>query len=273
MSFLDDIVSGIGGVVSSVGNVVGGLFGSGGGLGGNILKTIMTGFALNQVTKSINKSNPSSSSGGSASTAAPPDTGVKLQIAPAGENRIPVIYGTAHIGGIITDVKMSNDNQTMWFVVTICEVTGGLLSSGDPSQFRFNYIYWNSNRIIFKNDGITADYTVDPSGNIDRSISGLVEVYCFNNGSGSPTIPYHYTAGTLSSAYNIMPDWTANHLMDGLVFAIVKVTYNKEKNITGLANMNFEIRNTMTMPGDCLFDYMTSTRYGAGIDPAEIKSE
>jgi hypothetical protein len=36
--------------------------------------------------------------------------------------------------------------------------------------------------------------------------------------------------------------------------------------------MRFKIQNSMTLPGDCIYDYMTNTRYGAGIDPAEINS-
>jgi hypothetical protein len=32
------------------------------------------------------------------------------------------------------------------------------------------------------------------------------------------------------------------------------------------------MKNTMTLPGDVLYDYMTNTRYGAGIPEAEIKT-
>jgi hypothetical protein len=263
MSFIDDIVSGASKIL---GSLVGGSS-----LGGNILKTILTGFALNQVTKSINKDNAKDSAAQRASTIQP-DSGTTLQIPPAGENKIPVVYGQALIGGIITDVRMSGDNQTMWYVVTICEVTGTKLSDSLPSEFRFNYVYLNGNRVVFKADGLTVDYTIDPSGNIDRSVSGQVQVFCYSNGSNSPTSPYHFTVASLQAAYNVMPNWTVNHLMDNLVFAIVKVTYNKEKNVTGMPNMSFNIRNSMTLPGDCLYDYMTSTRYGAGIDPQEIKS-
>jgi hypothetical protein len=67
-----------------------------------------------------------------------------------------------------------------------------------------------------------------------------------------------------------MPNWTANHDMTNLVFAIVKITYNKEKNVTGLGDMKFVLENSMSEPGDCLYDYMTNTRYGAGIASTEI---
>jgi hypothetical protein len=48
---------------------------------------------------------------------------------------------------------------------------------------------------------------------------------------------------------------------------------NKDKGITGLPNMRFHVTNSMTLPGDCLLDYMTSTRYGAGIPREGIYDE
>lgn len=270
MSFLNDIVDTVGSVVSTVSGAINNIFGN---TGGSIVKTILTGFALNQVTSSINKDNEKSSGAGSQQTVTPtPDPGVALQVPPAGENRIPVVYGTARVGGIITDVKMSADNQTMWYVLTICEVTGNLLSSGSASVSSIDDVYWNGNRIVFKSDGITTSYMLDADGNQDTSIDGLVQIYLYRDGSAYPIVPDNYTNGSLSPAYSIMPGWTSNHTMSKLVFAIVKVTYNKEKNITGMPNISFVVNNTMTLPGDCLYDYMTSTRYGAGIDPTEIKS-
>jgi hypothetical protein len=53
--------------------------------------------------------------------------------------------------------------------------------------------------------------------------------------------------------------------MNELVFCLVKVTYNKENAITGLGNLEFKIRNTMTEAGDVINDYLTNSRYGAGI--------
>ena len=260
MSFIDDIVS--------VGKTaVNWLTGT---TGGSLVSTILTGYALNRVTSSINKSNePASTS--STSTTPTPDAGQKFQIPAAGENRIPVVYGSAVTGGIITDAHMSTDNQVMHYVITISEVTGTLLSDSTASEVTFTDIFWNNNRIVFSEDGITAAYMADPNGNIDRSIAGLVQIYCYSNGSSSPVVPDNYTNELLEPAYMIMPGWNDTYLMGGLVFAIVRVEYNREKGVTGVPNMQFAINNSMTLPGDCLFDYMTNTRYGAGIAAEEIK--
>ena len=115
--------------------------------------------------------------------------------------------------------------------------------------------------------------TFDSDGNIDRNISGLVKVYCYNGGSNDPVVPDQYTNVSLQPAYNIVPGWDNTYTMDDLVFAVVQVTYNRDKGITSLPSLSFNIANSMTQPGDCLQDYMTNTRYGAGINLAEIYSE
>jgi hypothetical protein len=58
--------------------------------------------------------------------------------------------------------------------------------------------------------------------------------------------------------------------MDKLAFALVRVEYNKEKSVTSLGEIEFKMNNTMFEPGDCVYDYMTNTRYGAGIPESEI---
>jgi hypothetical protein len=243
---------------------------TGGSIGSSIVSTLLTGLALNQVSRSMSKSNENNRN--TVTQAQQADSGNKLQLAPATENRIPVVYGRATVAGVITDAKMSADNQKMTLCLTISEVTGTKISDNQPSQIRFEDVYINGNRVIFKNDGITTFFMIDADGNVDRSIDGLIKVYLYNNGSGSPIIPDNYIGGTLTSAPSVMPGWTQAHAMNKLVFAIVEVTYNRSKNLTTIPQFSFKLRNSMTLPGDCLFDYMTNTRYGAGILPSEIKS-
>jgi hypothetical protein len=56
------------------------------------------------------------------------------------------------------------------------------------------------------------------------------------------------------------------------VFAIVKITYTKDKGVSGVPNMQFSLTNSMSLPGDCIYDYMTNTRYGAGIAASDINA-
>lgn len=241
---------------------------TGNSLGGNILKTVLTGFALNKVQSSINPGN----SAARETAPAPVDLGARLQASADSKTKIPVVYGTAVLGGKLTDIHQSADNQVMTYVLTICEQTGALMSSGAASQITFDNIYWNNQRLVFNSDGITANYSLDKNGKVDRSVGGLVKIYCYSGGSTHPVVPRNYTNGSLVNAWSVMPNWTTAHGMNDLVFAIVQVTYSREKNITGLGDVKFKLSNTLTMPGDCIYDQMTNTRYGAGIAEEEINA-
>lgn len=254
MSFIDSIVSGAKAV-----------FG-GNSIGSSLARTALLAYAVNRMTASVNADNQI----GNTAATNTPDYGVRLQVSPDPENKIPVVYGSAYLGGIITDAVESNNNLTMTYCFTICEKTGVLMSNSVQSSFTFNDIYMNGNRCVFHADGISVNYTSDKDGNIDYSPDGLVKVWCYNGNSSSPVVPSGYTNGSLPSAYTNMPTWTVNHIMSDLIFAIVQVNYDKTKGVTAVPTFNFHVTNSMSQPGDCLYDYMTSTRYGAGLKTSEI---
>lgn len=261
MSWFDDLVS-VG--KSVVGTAVD--FFTGNGIGSNIAKTALLGFAVNKVNKSVNKTN---------NTPTPPttiDRGVRLQVQPAADEKIPVVYGSATFGGIISDAWLTPDNRSMYFALTLSEKTGNLLSTSAASTYVFNDVYLDDNRVIFKSDGITADYMIDREGNQDISIRDIVRVYCYAGNSTTPQVPEYYTNASLDPAYEIMPNWSTQHTMDDLIFAIVRLDYNSDKGIRKLPNMKFTVTNSMSLPGDVLNDFMTNTRYGAGIAASDIYS-
>ena len=257
-SFLDDILD--------VGGKLWQGF-TGPGTGAAIARATALALLLRQVTDSVNKDNQKPDT----ATSQRPDPGVREQVNPDPEHAIPIVYGQAFLGGIVTDAVLTNNNQTMWYCITICEQTGPLIS-GSPSQISVEEIYWNENRILLRPDGITAASYIDEDGVTVTDIDGLVRFYFYSGGSTSPVNHSRYNAGNLQPAYDLFPNWTTNHTMNDLVFCLVRVDYNKEKSITGLDNLEFKIKNTMTLPGDVLYDYMTNARYGACIPPEEINS-
>lgn len=253
MSFLDDIVD----VGSSVWD-----WATGSSTSAGIARATALGYMLKEVQASINKDNDA--------TKTAKDFGVREQVDPDTDHNIPVVYGQAFLGGIVTDAVLSDDNMTMWYCITICEKTGVLMSSGADSVISFESVYWNEGKLAFKADGITVASISDADGNTSTEMDGLVKFYFFSGGSNKPVKLAGYGSGNTANANTIFPNWTTSHTMDDLVFALVRVDYNKTKNVTGLGNIEFQMRNTMKMPGDCLYDYMTNTRYGAGITPEEI---
>ena len=258
MSFLDSIISGA---------KIAGKFLTGDSIGSSLARTALTAYALNRVVSSQQKKNDVPQTRQITKTA-------RVKITPDPEYRIPVVYGQATLTGVVTDAELANTGATMYYCVTICEKTGLTnLGQGPASVFQFIDVYWNDNRLIFNDDGVTVAGHVDRSNTINGDIAGLIKVYCYAGNSTTPVNVLGYTNVNPQPAYDIMPNWNGSHNMSDLIFAIVEVNYSTEKNVKGIDKIKFTVKNSMTQPGDCLYDYMTNTRYGAGIDSAEIYSQ
>jgi hypothetical protein len=247
MSFLDDIVSFGKDVLTSQSP------------GYKIARAAIAGVVLRQVNKSAKKDNEAAA-----------DLGVREQVDADTNNSVPVVYGQAFVPGKITDAVLTNDNRTMWYCLTICEKTGVLIN-GTPSVITVDKVYWDQNEVRFQADGITARSVVSEEGVANDNINGLVKIYLYNAGSGSQTYPLGYS-GTSTPAFSVFPNWTSNHTMSDLVFALIRVDYNANRGFTGIGNIEFRVNNTMTQAGDVLNDYLRNPRYGAGIADEEIKS-
>ena len=255
--------------------VGGGIFGA---IAGFVVRGVVTLGISRLATKMLAPKNDN--------TASSQDTqGVRQPLEPQTYNSLPVVYGSAFIGGAVTDAHMSSTdgktNNTMWYCMSFSEKTGTLYSTSAASVFSFGKIYWGQNEIVFKADGVTIDYTVDTTGGIDDNMKGLVKIYLYKDGGSNPTLPTVNVGslgggggGTLpGAAYTVWGGgsvWNVNNRMEGTVFALIRVDFNREKNVTGLANTMFQVQNTMKDPGDVFYDYITNMRYGAGIATAEV---
>jgi len=191
------------------------------------------------------------------------DQGVRVQLPPATENRVPIVYGHAFQQGVITDARISNDNKTMTYVITLSEyVSSGSWTAGE--------IYWNDQRLVFKADGFTVDYSIDSDGKSNQNLNNLVRCWVWAGGTGSASQIKGPSPAV--DAYSIIPNTTASYAMSDLVFAVVQLDYNSEKGTTGLPTMTFELENSLKNPGLVWYDYMTNTRYGAGFDTNEVNT-
>lgn len=199
------------------------------------------------------------------------DPGARFQLAPQTNHKIPVVYGTAYFGGIIVDGRLVNDNKQMQVVLVLSETTGPVFSTGASSAYTLGNVLLNTSTVTFKSDGVTVDKVTDRDGNDDVSMSGLMRVYVYAGSLASAN--QLQPPGTTISAvdgWTLVDGWDSNYQMEDLVTAIVIVDYNRDKNVTSVGDWQFQVTNSMTLPGDCLFDYMTNTRYGAGIPLTDI---
>jgi hypothetical protein len=198
----------------------------------------------------------------------PETSSTTITLDPSIENVIPVCYGTGISKGTVVDAALDADGQSIWISYVLSEVTGNLIDD-TPSEITFNRIFIDGYEAQFDTDGVTVVSKRDTAGNIDSSINGLIKVYCYNDGSANQTFPFG-TFGTAQNASSIFPGWNSTKKYYKMVFAVVKITFSQEKDLTYLPEFSFELVNTMTDPGDVLFDYLSNKRYGAGIDEEEI---
>ena len=228
----------------------------------------VTAFAINLVISSVISKifAPDAPSGGADNQ---PNPGAGQQLPPAGDNKLPVIYGTAFTGGAIIDTSITKDNHTIYWVFALCEVTN-TENGGTGDNITFGDIFWGGKKCIFDSTSTTrVNKLRDESTGIEENVSGFLNIYLYNNGSDSPT-------NTSQSAISVMQDsdliykWNGDKRMTNCAFAIVRLKYSASRNLTGLSQTRFQVINSRTDTGDCFYDYLTSVRYGAAILPSNI---
>lgn len=206
---------------------------------------------------------PDTPSGGETSA----DLGSRAQVPPATSNKLPVIYGTAWTGGIITDLSITSDNQQMYYVLSLCEVTG---LDGISDDITFGDIYYGGKRVIFQANGHTVESLLDEStGVYDGSVNGKIDFYLYKDGSNNPANS-STSAITLMNSGGLTYTWDSSKLMTKTVFCIIRLQYSISANIRGINQTKFQITNARTKPGDVLLDYMRKNRYGCAIPPEQI---
>ena len=262
--------------------------------------------------------------------------GGRIQVPPATNNKIPVVYGSAYVNGIITDARLKSisgtTNDTMYYCLVLSEYTNNLTTP----TYGLESVVWNDLRLtpvdattnahkvkdgrkvvdgaivtagafvvgttyVITKRGTTSFTAIGAQTNnigqvftatgvgtgtgqaqeedfIDTTFvvdsNSLVELRVYAGGSAATDqiYPPQSTANT-TPAYTFWGNndgsWTSANEMDGLVFAIVKMTY-ATNGFTSLPNVTFQLANNVANPADVWYDYMTSVRYGAGIPAADI---
>jgi len=266
-------------------------------------------FTVNQVLNSVNRANDTGTGTiGGNSTAVPTlnieknvnaKSGTRIQMDPDLSTHIPIYYGEYITSGIITDAALSADNLTMTYCFVISEKTGqsdfikNKFTNGAHTQFK--EVYVNGERLVFDSDRVNVYGTTRPKADaedvsyfdnvnpqdfeVSTSFQNKIRVYLYDGNSETPA-EVHLSENWSSPdwpndlnipyAYNVMPGWNSLYKMRDLVFAIVQVEYSPEAKLTSVPKVEFECFNPCTLPGDVIYDYMTSDRYGCDIPEDEI---
>jgi len=196
----------------------------------------------------------------------------RVQLDASTANKLPIVYGSAFVEGVITDAKISTDQQTMWYVIALSEA--GQVSAG--INWDFDAIYWNNNELTF--DNVDNTQVISWSNNADpvqtsTKINGKMNVYLYVGNSNNP---YNsaLTAIDVLSDPDIPVDqrWTITDTMEDTIFIVVKMKYDRDAGTVAVGNFKALLRNDFIQPGTAIFDYLTDTIYGCAIPAANVDS-
>ena len=201
----------------------------------------------------------------------PPAGDPRAQKSPTTVNKVPVVYGSAYVGPTITDAILSTDQQTMYYVCALSEVT-------DTGTIIFGNIYYNGDLITLGTGGDAAkvlsvtNNAVPPQ--TDTKIAGNMFVYLFDNGSSSGVNTGGQTAIDILSDVSIpvASRWSATDTMSNCAFAIVELKYNSDAGTTQIGQLKFQLINTLDTPGSVIYDYLTNAVYGCAIPAAQVNA-
>jgi len=193
-------------------------------------------------------------------TTLPPATSTKVTVTPSTDNRIPVLYGTSYVPGMIIDARISNDSQTMYYIYALAEITG----SGSVSV---DEVWMGEQQLNFTSNQHEVISATNADGTTDTHPAGYIDVWVFRERT---TPIFGANTGTTES---IVPGLTTDNKYGGLYVAIVKVKYNATLGYTSMPQMTFKMTNTLSNPGEVWFDFMTNTRYGAGIPSSRVDQD
>jgi len=211
------------------------------------------------------------------------DAGARVQLPPASQNMLPVVYGRAFVKPTIVDAKISQDQKTMWYVCALAEVSDN--QGGGGGSYTWGDFYWNGAKCNFgPPSGIyfspSVRSTTNNAGQTDNKMDGSIFIYRFPNGSASGQTSGGLDARTLLSNSQIPANlrWTGPSSiyttgdnagksadMTNCCFIVVELRYNQDADILGLGEITVELINSIDKPGDAIKDYLLNDRYGCAV--------
>jgi hypothetical protein len=209
------------------------------------------------------------------------DMGVRQQVPPSAVNAIPIVYGTAYLGGTFIDAVLSTNQKAMYYVLAV--------SSISPSgQFVFDQtdMYYGDRKITFDaTDPAKVISLTDEAGNVDTKINNFLYIGLYTSSQAgvisnqnwySPSVVMGPTTPFTDYPIAAGQQWpTTGRQMNGTAFAIVTLIYSQDANTTQLAPITFKAVHTLNgtgvaKPGDVWYDYITNSVYGGAVDAAFV---
>ena len=185
----------------------------------------------------------------------------------AGSFAVGTIYTITTVG--TTNFTLIGASANTVGVTFIC--TGAGTGTGTATKGNF---YYGDRIVTFDaTDPTKVVSLTDGAGNVDSKISGNLYINLYTSTDAgvitnvTGTAPSTFMGGSdIATALR----WTGTRQMNGLAFAIAKLTYSVEAGTTQLQPITFNVSHYLNntgaaKPGDVWFDYIGNEAYGGGM--------
>jgi len=190
------------------------------------------------------------------------DPGVKVQLAPSTDNRVPVFYGKVHTGAVMVDAAIKNKNNTMQYVMVIGEKT-------DSGTYTLQSFKRGDATINFAATGNACTGQTDPNATATTAVAGKMRLNVYA-GNAQSSVNQIFPTSPKVAAQSLVPTITANTNYEDLVYAVFEMDYDAENGLQQLGQLTFEITNSLNEPSNVLLDFLKNQRYGAGLSSSDL---
>lgn len=206
----------------------------------------------------------------------PQDNGVRLQVPPSSDNSMPVVYGEAWLGGRFVDAVLTTDNQAMYYVLAISNISPNGQFTYDTTKF-----YYGDRLVTFAPGTNQVQSLTDGAGNVDTKINGYLYINLYTSDASGNITTVLGTAPNVAMGVSEIPvalRWPATgRQMNGLAFAIVYLKYSTDAGSTGLQPITFKVKHALNgtgvaKPGAVIKDYLTNSVYGGSVASANVNT-
>ena len=135
------------------------------------------------------------------------DPGVKVQLAPSTDNRVPVFYGKVHTGAVMVDAAIKNQNNTMQYVMVIGEKT-------DSGTYTLQSFKRGDATLNFSGNSVISQ--TDPNATSSTNVNGKMRLNVYAGNAQSSVNQIFPTTGKVA-AQSLVPTITANTNYEDLV--------------------------------------------------------
>ena len=154
------------------------------------------------------------------------DPGTKQRIPADPSNKLPVVYGNERIFGSIIYADITDDNQTLAFIIALAE---------GPIH-NINDVYWDDYKLSLRDNGWVYMATHD-DGSTDEWLNDRLKIVKYPDG------------GRCAEMEAFSPKWSTNaenRQMPDVAYAYVELKYDRDRQISGLTSkLGFDIEGKL----------------------------